>query len=213
MKKFWPILLMIAAACSLEAQTNAPESLTASEPAPASPEKTNTARLRPPTQIHSNSGEFLLASNIYIYRGNVVVDDQQMKLTCDLLTVEAPRLTQGKFNQAVADGNVVIHFADEKGQTNHAFAARAIYTYSITNAVTNAFVVLTGPPNPILMNDEGGRHTGEIIEWNRLTGTVRTKGSTTILPRGGSGDVPDFFGGATPTKTNAPRPGPGQIPK
>jgi lipopolysaccharide export system protein LptA len=218
MKNVWLVLLMTVT-FALRAQTNAPPEPPAVPPAadstntPAASvagtvEKASAPRVRPPTQIRSDSGEFLLASNIYIYRGNVIVDDPQMKLSCDLLTVEAPKLVHGKFNQAIANGNVVIHFLDEHGQTNHAFAAKAVYTYSITNAATNAFIVLTGPPDPVLSTDDGGRLTGETIEFNRLTGRVTTKNSTTTIPRAGSSDLPDFFGGPGASRTNAPKPRP-----
>ena len=55
-----------------------------------------------------------------------------MKLRCELLTVKSPELTNGnKFNLAIAETNVIIDWVDEGG-TNHATAAKAVYTYVLT---------------------------------------------------------------------------------
>ena len=74
------------------------------------------------------AAKFYYKLKTYIYRGNVRVDNPQMKLRCELLTVESPELKDGnKFNRATAETNVVIDWVDENG-TNHATAAKAVYT-------------------------------------------------------------------------------------
>jgi lipopolysaccharide transport protein LptA len=209
MKYLCSLLLILAAGVMLNAQTNpaAPESAT---PAPALVAPTNAAaRVRPPTEIHSTSGEFNLKSNVFVYTENVRVDDPQMKLTCDLLTVAAPKLTQGKFNQAVADGHVVIDWQDEKGQPNHATANRAVYTYSITNTVTNAIVELTG--NAIVTNTQI-TVVGEPIIWNRLDGRISYTNGFTKVHQAGP-DAPNLFEGFSTSKTNTPKPAPAASPQ
>ena len=141
-----------------------------------------------PTEILSNSGQFFLKSNVFVYRGNVRVDNPQMKLDCELLTVEAPKLTNGKFNRAIAETNVVIRWTDEKG-TNQATADRAVYTYSLTNLAklpevrwqTNAFVLLTG--NPVITNPQGTLRADPLL-WDRVTGVITSPNfqNTTINP-------------------------------
>jgi lipopolysaccharide export system protein LptA len=129
-----------------------------------------------PTVIQSDGGQFFLKSNVFVYRGNVRVDNPQMKLTCELLTVEAPKVDTGKFNRATAETNVVIDWTDDRG-TNHATAEKAVYTYSLTNTAeapgehweTNAFVVLTG--HPVVTNLQFAYRSDPIV-WNRITDVI-----------------------------------------
>ena len=112
-----------------------------------------------------------------VYRNNVRVDDPKMKLTCELLTVEAPEVGQGKFNRAIAETNVVIDWIDQQGLKNHATAEKAVYTYALTNLAvlpatqwqTNALVVLTG--NPIVTNPQR-RFEGDPLIWDRVRDIV-----------------------------------------
>lgn len=150
--------LFLGAALVLRAQTNTASSTATNS---ARVPRTNAPTEIRPTEIQSLSSVFFLRSNVFVYRGDVRVDNPQMKLTCDLLTIEAPKLAPpGKFNRATAETNVVIDWVDDKG-TNHATSDKAVYTYVITNVVqageaphldTNAPVVLTG--NPVVTNSE-----------------------------------------------------------
>ena len=129
-----------------------------------------------PTIIQSRSGQFFLKSNVFVYRGDVRVDNPQMKLTCELLTVEAPKVDTGKFNRATAETNVVIDWFDDKG-TNHATSDKAVYTYTLTNTAkapdehweTNDFVVLTG--NPVVTNLQGTFKADPIV-WDRINDVI-----------------------------------------
>lgn len=205
MKIFWPLCLALAAVVALHAQTNPP----ATEPTAAASADT-ASRVRPPTQIHSSSGEFNLRSNVFVYHGDVRIDDPQMKLTCDLLTIAAPKLTEGKYNQAVADGNVVIDWFDEQGQINHAVSDHAVYEYSITNAVTNATVTLTG--NASVTNAQGSI-TGEPIIWDRIHDNIRYFGGGRTTIRQTGTNMPNLFDAFGTGKTNAVKPKPGGVPK
>src|SRR5437868_11880586 len=129
MKTFFVFCFALGIGCFLFAQTNTSPA-SAESPALAG---TGTNGL---TEIRSdNGGEFYYKLKTYIYRGNVRVDNPQMKLTSELLTIESPELKEGKFNRATAETNVVIDWADETG-TNHATAAKAVYTYVLTNLAT-----------------------------------------------------------------------------
>jgi lipopolysaccharide export system protein LptA len=145
-----------------------------------------------PTEIQSSSGEFFMKSNVFVYHGNVHVDNPQMKLTCELLIIEGPKLTNGnRFNRATAVTNVVIDWVDENG-TNHATSEKAVYTYTITNLaetlnpgsfVTNALVVLSG--NPIVTGPSGS-FQGDPVYWDRIKDTITSPNMTrtTVIQKG-----------------------------
>lgn len=161
--------LALAAGLAIAAGTN-----TASSPT-ESPALVGTAT-NTPTLIQSQSGQFFLRSNVFVYRGDVRVDNPQMKLRCELLTVEAPKVGEGKFNRATAETNVVIDWVDSQG-TNHATADKAVYTYTLTNTAmppaehweTNAFVVLTG--NPVVTNAQQTFRADPIV-WDRINDVI-----------------------------------------
>jgi lipopolysaccharide export system protein LptA len=169
MRSIIALCAVLSAGVALAAQTNVLSSPTQS-PALVGP-ATNG-----PTLIQSQSGQFFLKSNVFIYRGDVRVDNPQMKLTCALLTVEAPKVDEGKFNRATAETNVVIDWVDDKGP-NHATSDKAVYTYNLTNTAaapeehweTNAFVVLTG--NPVVTNLQGTFKADPII-WDRINDVI-----------------------------------------
>jgi lipopolysaccharide transport protein LptA len=192
MKKSWPILLVLLAALALRAQTNAPDAASA---APVQKEP------RAPTEISSDSGQFNLKSNIFVYTGNVHVNDPKLKLLCEIMTVEAPKLVEGKFNRMTAVSNVVIDFLDEKGQPNHATADRAVYTESITNSFTNKVVVLTG--SPVVTNLQGALR-GDLIEWNLLTDEMKVLNEKTTIHQSGTNGA-NFFETLTTPGTNSPK--------
>src|SRR6266581_4660688 len=102
MRTFLVFCLALGACYFLVAQTNTPS---AANESPALAGATGNGQ----TEIRSDSGgEFYYKLKTYIYRGNVRVDNPQMKLVCELLTVESPELKEGKFNRATAETNVII---------------------------------------------------------------------------------------------------------
>jgi lipopolysaccharide transport protein LptA len=118
---------------------------------------------RAPTRIDSDSVDFDLTTHQAVYRGNVRVEDPQMKLRCAHLVVYLPE-SSGRPSRIVAGTNVVIDFTDEKKQTMHATSDRAVYAYSVQGAVTNETVTLTG--NAMVASTQGWL-TGEPIVWDR----------------------------------------------
>jgi lipopolysaccharide export system protein LptA len=208
MKKIWLVFLTFGAGCALDAQTNVSEPASAPQPpavaAPAPANDTNAPpRDQPPTVITSQSSVFNWKSNVYVWEGNVHIDDPQMRLTCDcdVFTAELRQLADGKFNGATAERNVVIDFLDDKGQPGHATSDKAVYTYSITNSVTNKLVVLTGG-NPTVTNAQG-LLTGDPIILDCITGKVYSKNQETRILQTGT-NAPDLFEDMSRRKTNSP---------
>jgi len=129
MKKI--ILLLTMGFCgALAAQTNVPAA---------------KAKPHPPTEINSDAADFDLNSHQAVYRGHVQVKDPQVKLDCEWLVVDLPA-AGAHLSHVLADTNVVVDFTDEKGQTYHVTAARAVYAYKVEGAVTNETVTFTGSP-------------------------------------------------------------------
>ena len=165
--------MALGVGCFLAAQTNTPSEISES-PALAGAAGVGQTEIR-----SEKGGEFYLKLKTYIYRSNVRVDNSQMKLACELLTIESPELKEGKFNRATAETNVVIDWMDENG-TNHATADRAVYTYAITNLATlpehrwqtNSLVVLSG--NPFVTDGRGNTYKWDPIIWDRLNGVIST---------------------------------------
>lgn len=200
--KIGPVILMITAT-ALRAQTNPPPV----EPEPIAPPPTAAATNEPAVKapdeifITSEHGELHYKTNTVIYRDNVAVDDPQMKLRCDLLTLEAPKVPSGKFNRATAEGNVVVDFLND-GATNHVTAGKVVYTYSITNSVTNAVVVVSG--NPVITTPSG-RYESDPIIWDRIRGTVQWTNRMNMQVRLSGTNSPGLFAPARPNqiKTNS----------
>jgi len=91
-------------------------------------------------EIDSDSGYYDGVANQMVYIGHVFVTDYKNILTCERLTVDLPP-SGGSPTNIVAETNVVVDAIDQKGQTNHITADKAIYSYS---EVTNPPVVTAG---------------------------------------------------------------------
>jgi lipopolysaccharide transport protein LptA len=120
------------------------------------------------TRINSDTVDFDLKSRQAVYRGNVRVEDPRVNLTCDVLTARVP--AEGKrVDSIIAESNVVILIPD-KGITNRATAAKAIYTYQVVGTKTNETLELTGSP---AVESPQGTMTGDAIIWDRGSDTIR----------------------------------------
>lgn len=171
--------------------------------------RTNAPSEVRPTDIQSSSGEFFMKSNVFVYHGDVRVDNPQMKLRSELLTIEAPKLTNGnKYNRATALTNVVIDWVDDRG-TNHATSDKAVYTYVITNLSetpdikrfeTNAMVVLTG--NPIVTGPQG-TFRGDPIYYDRINDTITSPNMLRMTVNPAETNTTGIFESTTP-KANEP---------
>ncbi len=117
-----------------------------------------------PTWIDSDSAVFDRDGHQATYRGHVHVRDPGMRLNCEWLVINLPQ-AGGRVNHIVAETNVVIDLADEKGQTNHATSNRAVYDYAVQGLVTNETVTLTGNPK---IENSMGTQSGDIIVWDKV---------------------------------------------
>jgi lipopolysaccharide transport protein LptA len=165
-------LLALAGGWILRAQTNAPNTnavaeilalVTTNAPAP------QPQPPRAPTRIDSDSADFDLNGHKAIYRGNVRVDDPQIKLTCEFLVADLPQ-SGGRINHIVAETNVVIDTTDEKGATNHVTSDKAVYDYNVQGTVTNETITLTGSPQ---VENAQGTQSGDVIIWDRANKHIR----------------------------------------
>lgn len=130
-----------------------------------------------PTQIFSDTVDFDLKTRVAVYRGNVRVEDTQMRLWCGMLTATAPT-GGGRIEKIVAETNVVMLLPDDKGVTNRATGQKLVYTYNVLNGVTNELAVLTGEPklekpDTIIYGDE--------ISLDRANNQLRVKNQRMVF--------------------------------
>ena len=130
-----------------------------------------------PTEIFSDMVDFDLNTRVAVYRGNVRVNDPQMKLSCELLTATAPA-GGGRIESIVAERNVVIEMRDESGQTNHATGDKLVYTFKIVDGVTNEVAVLTGHPR---LEQPDFTVTGDALEWDRGNKQLRVSNQQMVF--------------------------------
>lgn len=147
------LILLLAGTCGfLRAQTNAPA--------------TNS----PPSEtvITSDTGRFDGVTRQMFYVGHVIVIDPKATLNCEHLTVNLPP-DGGHPTNIVAVTNVVIDTLDDKGQTNHITADKAVYSYGVVGAVTNELITFTGgKPSPKVENPQFTIY-GEPLVLNMIT--------------------------------------------
>ena len=111
MKKL--LLLLFLGCCGVVwAQTNA---TSGSTNAPAA------KKIPQPTQVDSDKAEFDMGGpktpRMVYYRGNVKVNDPKMALTCELLSANLSRDTEGRTNRLiVAETNVVLNSLGDNGE-------------------------------------------------------------------------------------------------
>ena len=131
------------------------------------------------TTISSHSVNFNMNTRTAIYRGDVRVDNPQMKLTCGQIIATLPP-SGGRPDHIVAETNVVIDFTDE-GQTNHVTCDKAIYDYSVENGMTNETAIFTGHARAKIAHN--AIIIGEPLGWNPEKGFFATN-ETMIFPQG-----------------------------
>jgi len=201
MRHFFAYWLALGAGCILCAQSHA-QSVPNESPALAGTSTNGQTEI-----LSDNGGDFYYKIKTYIYRGNVRVLNPQMKLTCELLTIESPEMKEGKFNRATAETNVVIDWVDDNG-TNHATADKAVYTYSLTNLATlpetrfetNALVVLSGHP---YVTNKIGTWNGDPIIWDRIKDVISTPGfQKSVINQTNN---PGMFGPESPKTNSTPK--------
>ncbi len=153
---------MLRAQTSTNINTNAVNQILAlvTTNAPASPPLPRTETL-----IEADGpADFDLTGRRVIYHDNVRVDAPNMKLRCEWLAADLPQ-NGGHVTNIVAETNVVIDAADDKGQKMHATSDKAVYVYNVQNGVTNETVTLTG--EPAHLETAKASVAGNTIIWDR----------------------------------------------
>ena len=162
MKKFLLLLSFVSVALAVWAQTN----VAALKPAAKKPADQN---------VDVTSAHFVYDGTKHqiIYYDNVVVTNAQGLLTCERLTINVPPegSTNSQPTNAVAETNVIIDIV-RNGDTNHVTCDKAVYTYSVVNAVTNDTITFMGSPDkPAKVTNSKGWMTGEPLIWDKLNGS------------------------------------------
>ena len=158
------LILMAALGGVASAQTNVGVPTLKVLHAPASTNAPAAKTPPGPTTIDSDHAVFDLNIHQAVYRGHVRLTKPDVKLTCELLTVDLPT-EGGHLNHAVADTNVVIDFTDEKGQKYHVTSAKAVYAYAVVGVETNEVVTFTGSPK---VETTQSTITSEPMIWDRV---------------------------------------------
>jgi hypothetical protein len=133
------------------AQTNPPARSVPATKAPA----TNAPQQE--LDINSDSGFFDGETNQMVYIGHVFVTDHaKARLNCERLTISLPP-NGGNPTNILAETNVVVEVLDERGETNHITASKAVYAFCVIsnapgNIVTNETVTFSGDPMPVMTN-------------------------------------------------------------
>jgi lipopolysaccharide transport protein LptA len=151
-----------------------------------------------PTRIYSESANLNLTGHKVVYRGHVRVDDPQMKLACQWLTVDLPE-PGGRVDHIVAETNVVMNFVDARGNPARATGSRAVYSYQVHNGVTNETVTLTGNPQ---IEDALGTQTGDEIVWDRANNRLSIPRNAKMVSHQNLNGA--MSGTNSPTTTNPP---------
>lgn len=129
------------------------------------------------TEIISKSAYFDLKARTAIYLGSVHVRDPRMELSCEVLTVKLAG-PGGKFQNIIAETNVVMEFQDDKGQKIRGTGGKAIYTYNVTATYTNDVMELMD--NPLLQTAQGN-WKGDVITLDRINNTVKATNSRMLI--------------------------------
>ena len=145
------LLLLLAGSCGLAwAQTNLPAQ-------------------KPPEQdvgVHSDHFYFDGKTRQLVYFGNIVATNWQGTLTCERLTIKLPPegAADSHPTEIDAETNVIVDFV-KNGETNHITSDKAIYAYSVANAVTNETITFSGHAKA---ENARGWMTGEPLVWDNM---------------------------------------------
>jgi lipopolysaccharide export system protein LptA len=138
--------------------------------------------------LHSDHFYYDGRARELVYYNNVVATNWEGQLTCGRLTILLPPegSAGGHPSTMVAETNVVIDFL-KNGETNHITSDKAIYAYSLVNAVTNETITFTGHAKG---ENAKGWMTGEPLVWDNIADRFTGTDFKTILkpaPSSGNG--------------------------
>jgi len=161
-------LLILALACAVAvapAQTNTATNGVESILALVTTNHPPVAATNPPSakpryvHIQSAGPAILDFDNHWVtYSDNVLVSNDEMKLTCEWIKAEFSAHGDQATN-IVAETNVVIDFTDPKGKQGRAIGTNALYVFQVQDGLTNETVTLTGDPPEIFEGQNYTNHT------------------------------------------------------
>ena len=209
MKQILQYLLILTSCSVVWSQTNTESDLLEADamsleeeavavPEPGEPEPKPESVETASTHIYSDTVELDIKSRSAVYRGNVRLDDPRIQLTCEQLSAEVPE-EGGRVDRVVAETNVVILLFDDEGNTNRAYADKAVYSCTVSDSLTNEVVELSGDPQPRIERPEGTLY-GDTIVWDRAGNRIRatnqrmiyradSKVLTNMMPQAASGEA------------------------
>jgi lipopolysaccharide export system protein LptA len=185
MKKFLLLLSLVSVALAVWAQTN----VAALKPVEKKPADQNV-------DVISVHFVYDGSKHQMIYYDHVVVTNAQGQLTCERLTIDVGS-TNSQPTNAVAETNVIIDIV-RNDDTNHVTCDKAVYTYTVVNAVTNDTITFIGSPDkPAKVTNSKGWMTGEPLVWDKLDGSFSGVDTETHFK------APDDTGKGTNAPANA----------
>jgi lipopolysaccharide export system protein LptA len=118
--------------------------------------------------------EYTLSTNSASFRGGVLACHPQMEWMCETLVVKSSGAQSGKPDSMLAERNVRFDFENNDGQKVHGTGDKAVYTFGISDTVTNDLLTLTG--NPATLVTTNGTAFNNRIIYNRATGQLSMPG-------------------------------------
>jgi lipopolysaccharide export system protein LptA len=126
------------------------------------------------------SQSYTLSQTNGYFSGGVSIVHPQINWTCTNLAVHWPH-EGARVDRMVAERGVRFESTDDKGQKTSATADQAVYTYSVTDGLTNEVLKLTGNP-ATLIGTNGVTFKNPVITYDMLRKQVIASGSYRIAP-------------------------------
>jgi lipopolysaccharide export system protein LptA len=121
------------------------------------------------------SRSYTLSQTNGYFTGGVRMVHPQKNWVCDELTFHRPQ-DGGRVDRMVARRSVRFESSDEHGQKTSATGDEAVYTYSVTDGVTNELLVLTGNPATLTYTN-GVTFKNAVINFDMIHKQVIASGS------------------------------------
>jgi lipopolysaccharide export system protein LptA len=126
------------------------------------------------------SQSYTLSQTNGYFRGGVRIVHPQNNWVCGELSFHRPQ-EGGRVDRMVAQKSVRFESTDDKGQKTSATGDQAVYTYSVTDGVTNEVLKLTGNP-ATLVGTNGFTFKNAVIDYDMVRKQVIASGPYHIAP-------------------------------
>jgi lipopolysaccharide export system protein LptA len=118
--------------------------------------------------------EYTLTTNSASFRGGVLACHPQMEWMCETLVVKSSGAQGSKPDSMLAERDVRFELENTEGQKVHGTGDKAVYTFGISDTVTNDLLTLTGKPASLVTTN--GTAFNDRIIYNRVTGQLSVPG-------------------------------------